>query len=49
MKERTTSVKAKATEVKIKAWKELVKKAFSGEVEALKAIIQIAEDNRAED
>lgn len=46
MKERTTSVRQKANELKIKAWKCLVVKAFSsedGNIEALKAIISIAE------
>ena len=45
MKERKTSVKQKANELKIKAWKCLVVRAFSegGNVEALRAIISIAE------
>lgn len=50
MKERTTSVKQKANEVKIKAWKLLVQKAFdgNGDTESLKAIIQIAEGTAEE-
>lgn len=50
MKERKSSVKQKANELKIKAWKLLIQKAFNGtgEIEALKAIIQIAEGTEKE-
>lgn len=45
MKERKTSVKSKANEMKIKAWKILCRKAFEGDsdISALKAIIELAE------
>lgn len=43
MKERSSSIKSKANEMKVKAWKLLLKKAFEGETEALKAIIELAE------
>jgi hypothetical protein len=48
MKLRTTSIKSKANEVKVKAWKILLSKALEeGETQALRAIIEIAESNPA--
>jgi hypothetical protein len=44
MKPRTTNIKSKANEVKVKAWKILLSKALEEEeTQALMAIIEIAE------
>ncbi len=50
MKVRTTNIKDKCSELKVKAFKLLVSKGFDeGEVSALKAIIELAEPQKAEE
>ena len=49
MKPRTTNIRDKAAEAKVKAWKLLLSKGIGeGEISALKAIIELAEPETEE-